>query len=195
MKGCDLMILMKDIIDDTNPLIREISEPVPLPLSAEDEQLALDMYEYLRNSQDEELSETYGLRPGVGLAAIQLGIKKRMCAILVYDFDDDGNIIDQTSYVLVNPKIVSYSERSAYLKDGEGCLSVLNEHQGYVPRHHKITVTAYDALTKKDIRIIARGYLAIVFQHEFDHFDGRLFYDHIDKANPFKRIPNAVEID
>lgn len=189
------MILMKDIIDDTNPLIREISEPVSLPLSDEDQQLALEMYEYLKNSQDEDLSEKYQLRPGVGLAAIQLGIKKRMCAILVYDFDDEGNIIDETSYVLVNPKIISYSERKAYLKDGEGCLSVLTEHQGYVPRHHKITVTAYDALTKQDIRIVVRGYLAIVFQHEFDHFDGRLFYDRIDKKYPFKPIPNAVEIE
>ncbi len=51
------MILLKDIIDDHNPLLREISEPVSLPLSKEDHQLLMDMYEYLQNSQDEEKSE------------------------------------------------------------------------------------------------------------------------------------------
>ena len=53
------MILMKDIIDDHHPLIREISQPVEMPLSQEDEQLLLDMHEFLVNSQDEVLSEKY----------------------------------------------------------------------------------------------------------------------------------------
>lgn len=188
------MILLKDIIDDHNPLLREISQPVELPLSNEDRQLLMDMYEYLQNSQDDEKSEALDLRPGVGLAAIQVGVKKRMCAILIYDYDEDGEIIDKTAYALVNPKIISHSERMAYLLDGEGCLSVNEEHEGYVPRYAKVTIKAYDALTNQEIKIVARGYEAIVYQHELDHFDGHVFYDHINQENPFAKIENALEI-
>jgi len=189
------MLLMKDIIDDKNPLLRKKSEEVALPLSKEDEKLLLDMYEYLENSQDEELSEKYDLRPGVGIAAPQLGVLKRMCAILVCDYDEEGNITHKTAYALANPKIISYTPKRAYLKDGEGCLSVNRNIEGYVPRAAKVTVKGYDALTKQEVTIVARGYLAIVFQHELDHFEGTLFYDHINKKEPFKKIEGALEID
>ncbi|MEG0277439.1 MAG: peptide deformylase, partial [Coprobacillus sp.] len=101
------MILMKDIVDDTNPLIRQISQPVDLPLSQEDRKVLMDMYEYLVNSQDEKLAEKYDLRPGVGMAAIQVGVLKRMCAIHVINYDDDGDIKSEDNYALVNPKVVS----------------------------------------------------------------------------------------
>lgn len=188
------MILVKDIIDDHNPLLREVSMPVSLPLSKEDRQTLMDMYEYLENSQDEEKSKALDLRPGVGLAAIQIGIKKRMCAILIYDYDEEGEIIGSTAYALVNPKIISHSMRKAYLKDGEGCLSVNENHDGYVPRYAKVTIQAYDALTDKNVTIVARGYEAIVYQHELDHFDGHVFYDHINKTDPFAPIADALEI-
>ena len=118
------MLLMKDIIDDHHPLIREISQPVEMPICQEDEQLLLDMHEFLVNSQDEEMSEKYHLRPAVGIAAVQVGVLKRMCAIHVLSYDDDGNVSKADDYALVNPKIVSYTEKGSYLKDGEGCLSV-----------------------------------------------------------------------
>ena len=188
------MLLMKDIIDDHNPTIREISQPVELPLSQEDEKLLLDMHEFLVNSQDEELSEKYQLRPAVGIAAVQLGILKRMCAIHVLTYDEDGNIKKADDYALVNPKIISYTEKPSYLQDGEGCLSVNEDVQGIVPRHAKVTVQGYDALTHQDVTIVARGFLSICLQHELDHFDGKLFYDHINKENPTAPIPNAVVI-
>ena len=188
------MILMKDIIDDHHPLIREISQPVEMPLSQEDEQLLLDMHEFLVNSQDEELSEKYQLRPAVGIAAVQLGILKRMCAIHVLTYDQDGNIKKADDYALVNPKIVSYTEKQSYLKDGEGCLSVNYDVQGYVPRYAKITVKGYDVLTDQEVKIVARGFLSICLQHELDHFEGVLFYDRIDKDNPLMPIENALII-
>ena len=77
------MLLMKDIIDDSNELIRTVSKEVELPLSKENHDLLMKMHEFLVASQDEELSEKYDLRPAVGIAAIQLGIPKRMCAIHV----------------------------------------------------------------------------------------------------------------
>ena len=189
------MILMKDIIDDHHPLIREISKPVEMPVSEEDEKLLLDMHEFLVNSQDEEMSKKYQLRPAVGIAAVQLGILKRMCAIHVLTYDDEGNIKKADDYALVNPKIVSYTEKQSYLKDGEGCLSVNDEVQGYVPRYAKVTVKGYDVLTDQEVKIVARGFLSICLQHELDHFEGTLFYDRINKENPLAPIPNAMVID
>ena len=190
-----MMLLMKDIVFDDSPLIREVSLPVELPLSKEDRKLILDMHEFLVNSQDEEISEKYQIRPGVGIAAVQLGVLKRMCAIHIIDFDEDGNIKNTTDYALVNPKVISYTEKKSYLKNGEGCLSVDKDVEGLVPRHAKITVEAYDALTDKEVKIVARGFLSICLQHELDHLDGKLFYDHIDKEHPTDPIQNAMIVE
>lgn len=189
------MLTMKDIIDDHNPKIRDISNEVPLPLSNEDRDLLLKMYEFLVNSQDPEISEKYDLRPAVGIAAIQLGIPKRMCAIHVLDYDSRGNVVKANDYALVNPKIISYTEKNSYLRDGEGCLSVNEEVKGFVPRHAKVTVVGYDLLTEQEVKIVARGFLAICLQHELDHFEGTLFYDRINKENPFAPIENAMVIE
>lgn len=189
------MLLMKDIIDDHDERIRQISQPVEMPLSKEDEQLLLDMHEFLVNSQDEEKSEKYQLRPAVGIAAVQLGILKRMCAIHVINYNHDGNIKNTDDYALVNPKIVSYTEKNSYLKDGEGCLSVNNDVAGLVPRHAKVTVKGYDVLTHQNVTIVARGFLSICLQHELDHFEGKLFYDRINKDNPTAPIPNAMIVE
>ncbi len=61
------MLTMKDIIDDHNKKIREVSKEVSLPLNEEDRNLLLKMHEFLVNSQDPEISEKYDLRPAVGL--------------------------------------------------------------------------------------------------------------------------------
>ena len=187
------MILMKDIIDDHHPLIREISQPVAMPLSQEDEQLLLDMHEFLVNSQDEDISEKYQLRPAVGIAAVQLGVLKRMCAIHVLTYDHDGNIKKADDYALVNPRIVSYTEKQSYLKDGEGCLSVNREVEGIVPRFARVTVTGFDT-EGKPVKYRVREELAIAFQHEIDHLHGILFVDYIDPKDPFKNIENMREI-
>ena len=189
------MITMKDIIDDHNEKIREVSKEVALPITNEERELLLQMHEFLVNSQDPETSEKYDLRPAVGIAAIQWGIPKRMTAIHVLDFDEDGNVIGADDYALVNPKIISHTEKQSYLKDGEGCLSVNDEVQGYVPRYAKVTVKGYDVLTDQEVKIVARGFLSICLQHELDHFEGTLFYDRINKENPLAPIPNAMVID
>jgi peptide deformylase len=189
------MLLMKDIINDKDKRIRTKSKDVTLPLSNEDRHTLQEMYTFLVNSQDPKISEEYGLRPAVGIAAIQLGIPKRMCAIYVCDYDEDGNITHSDSYGLVNPKIVSYTEKKSYLKSGEACLSVDEDMEGYVPRYAKVTVEGYDILTNSEVRIVARGFLSICLQHELDHFDGTLFYDRINKNAPLAPIPDAMVID
>ena len=77
------------------------------------------------------------------------------------------------------------------LECGEGCLSVDDNHPGYVYRTAKIIVKAFDAKQMKDVFVTARGYEAIVLQHELDHLDGVLYYDHINKKDPFVRLENS----
>ncbi|MCR0206230.1 peptide deformylase [[Clostridium] innocuum] len=178
-----------DIVKDTDAIVRTKSEVVKLPLTAEDEALLMDMLSYVRDSQDAELAEANNLRPAVGIAAIQLGVAKRMLAVVVPNDED----IDE--YALVNPRIISESVQRAYLKNGEGCLSVEKEHEGIVPRSARITVKGYDLLQKQEITIKAKNYLAIVLQHEIDHFSGTLFYDRINKQDPWREDPNAIVIE
>ena len=188
------MIINNDtIIKDNDPIIRTKSLPVQLPLSKEDEQLMIDMYNYVKESTDPELAEKKNLRPAVGISAIQVGIPKQMTAIICSDIDKYDNEVT-CEYCLVNPKIVSSSIEQSYLKSGEGCLSVEAEHEGYIYRSARIKVKAYDYLTKKEVTIRAHGYLAIVLQHEIDHFSGTLFYDHINSEDPFIKLDNAIEI-
>ena len=76
------------------------------------------------------------------------------------------------------------------MQSGEGCLSVDGVHNGYVYRHNKIQVKAFNVQTMKEEDITARGFEAIVLQHEYDHLDGLFFYDRIDKNKPNQILMN-----
>lgn len=181
-----------DIVLDSDPLLRAENVEVEVPLNKEDQEIIDNMYKYVKDSIDEEKQEKYGLKPAVGLAAPQVGYNKRMFIVRLETLEDDDIIVEE--YALVNPKIVSHSEQMSYVSSGEGCLSVEDVHEGHVYRSARITIEAYDALTKQNVTIRARGFLAIALQHEYDHLDGILFYDRIDKKDPFKIIENAIEI-
>ena len=172
------------IVKDNNPIMRKRSLPVDLPLSKEDKQTLDDMLEYLKKSQDEEYAKRHNIRAGVGMAAIQIGILKRMFVIY---YEKEEEVVQ---YQLVNPVIIESSIRKCALEEGEGCLSVDEVHEGYVHRYYKIKMKAYDALQDKEIVITAAGFDAVVLQHEYDHLNGILFYDHIDTLNPFKQLNN-----
>lgn len=186
-----MKIQTKDIVLDTQPLIRQHSEKVALPISDEDHQLALDLLEHVIRSQDDEIAEKEGIRPAVGIAAVQVGILKQILAIYVEMPEGEEDI----KLALANPHIVSHSVQQTYLGMGEGCLSVADDHPGYVPRYARIKVKAYDCLTNQEITFRAEGYLAIVLQHEMDHFKGVLFYDHINTKNPWEPIKDAIVIE
>ena len=188
------MFEVKPIVKDTNKLIRKKSKEVKEPFSEEDIAWALYLRDYLIFSSKEENCQQYDLRPGVGLASPQLGVLKRICAIRVEYFKEDETLDYVTEFAFINPKIVAHAQRMAYLLAGEGCLSVDGEHQGYVPRYAFVTVRGFDAITRQYLEVKFRGYDAIVIQHEIDHLDGILFYDRIDKQDPFKKIEGALEI-
>ncbi len=189
------MILINNdtIVKDDDPVVRTKSSPVALPLSSEDEELLRSMYQYVSDSTDEEKARENNLRPAVGISAIQLGIPRQLTAVIVREYDKNDEPVTY-EYMLANPRIISRSEQPAYLEGGEGCLSVAADHPGHVVRSARIKVKGYDLLTRKEVTIRARGYLAIVLQHEIDHFSGVLFYDRIDRSDPEKEIPGALVI-
>jgi peptide deformylase len=193
------MLLMKDVIREGNPTLTRRADEVVVPLTNDTKKVLTEMMEFLINSQDPEKGEELGLRPGVGLAAPQIDISKRMIAVLTGDERDEKFY----KLLLVNPKIISHSEALTYLPGGEGCLSVDRETTGLVPRYKKIRVRAYHYIPEKDelrkVEIRVSGYVAIVLQHEIDHLNGVLYVEklveHLD-AEPvvFKFEEEDIEI-
>lgn len=179
-----------DVVKDNNKILREKSLDVKLPLNKENKELLQSMYEGVKLSTSQDIEDIDKLKPASGLAAIQVGHKKRMLVVICDEYDKNDNLIHY-EYALVNPKVISRSIQLAALKNGEGCLSVEDFHEGYVYRNARIRVKAYDLLQDKEINIRARGYLAIVLQHELDHLDGVLYYDHIKKEDLYYTIEGA----
>ncbi len=182
-----VLITMDNIIREGNPTLRARAKAVSFPMSDGQKQLAHEMMEFLENSQNPELAEKYKLRAGVGLAAPQVDVSIRMTAVLVPDENDKPLF----KHILVNPTILSESVKMAALSEGEGCLSVDRDIPGYVPRHDRITLRWYDLDGNKHVDKL-RDYPAIVCQHEIDHLNGVLFFDHINKKNPFNVDENTV---
>lgn len=183
---------MKDIVRDGNHVLRQQASKLQFPLSDDEQKLAKDMMEYLEISQDPEQCEKYQLRAGVGLAAPQVGISKQMAAVLVPPTEENG--APEFKDVIVNPVIISESVQSGALTEGEGCLSVDTDVPGYVPRHDRITLR-YQDVTGEMHTVRLKHYPAIVCQHEIDHLHGTLFYDHINKNQPFTAPEDTVMIN
>jgi peptide deformylase len=131
-------------------------------------------------SQIDEYSKKYNLRPGMGLAFVQVGVSKR--AFVICNENDEGKF---DKYIIINPEIISMSEEMIYVGEGEGCLSVNREVEGIVPRHARITIKAYDT-DGKEFTLRVREDLAVAFQHEIDHLNGIMFTDHINPKCPYK---------
>ena len=183
------LIDMDDIIREGNPTLRAVAEDVTFPLSDQEIILGEKMMQFLHHSQDPVMAEKLGLRGGVGLAAPQLDISKRIIAVLVPNPEGaDGNPPNEAyslQEVMYNPKGVAHSVQDAALGDGEGCLSVDRNVPGYVVRHARVTVEYFTKDGEKK-RIKLKGYNSIVVQHEIDHTNGIMFYDRINPNNPFE---------
>jgi len=123
----------------------------------------------------DNMGETMYQAPGIGLAAIQVGIDR---SLLIYDISPQDE--DRSMKVLVNPRIIE--NEGEVLSENEGCLSV-PEYRSNVKRFASILVEAYDR-NEKLLRFEAHDFLSIVLQHEIDHLNGKLF---IDRISPLKR--------
>ncbi len=150
---------IKPLIILPDPILRQVSKPIET-MDGEVKKLADDMLETMYDA------------PGIGLAAIQIGVARRM---LVLDVSKDGE--DKKPLVFINPEIVASSDaRSVY---EEGCLSI-PDYYAEVERPAGITVKHLDRDGKEQL-MEADGLLATCLQHEIDHLNGVLFIDHISK--------------
>lgn len=122
----------------------------------------------------EDMIETMREAPGVGLAAPQIGISKRIIVVEFGDEEDDS--VPKQLYVMINPEIVKQSRDS--IPGIEGCLSVPGL-VGKVRRSSVVTVRGQD-INGNPIKVRSQGWLARIFQHEIDHINGVLYSDRAD---------------
>ncbi|MBU0991294.1 MAG: peptide deformylase [Proteobacteria bacterium] len=161
-----------EIITYPDSRLSEMSEPVKV-IDEEVKRLVEDM------------ADTMFEAPGLGLAAVQVGILKK---ILVYS--DQPEAENKSYKVLINPEIVKSDGK--HLSENEGCLSV-PEFRSNVQRAAKVSVKALN-LQNEPVEINAEGMLAVVLQHEIDHLNGILFIDRISslKRQIYKRKVNKL---
>ena len=149
---------IQKIITEPNTLLRKISEPV--------EKIDNNLKSFMK-----DMIETMYEAPGIGLAAVQLGILRR---VIVIDISKDEN---KNPLFIVNPKILNISKEKTIYE--EGCLS-LPGHFAEIERPAECTLEYLDFNGKKK-KLKANGLLATCIQHEIDHLDGILFIDYLSK--------------
>ncbi|MCX4186577.1 peptide deformylase [Methylophaga sp. OBS4] len=156
-----------NILHFPDPRLRKKAEPIA-EVTDDIRQLAEDMLETMYDA------------PGIGLAANQVDIQRR---IIVIDISEDKS----DPLVLINPEIL-YKEGEREFE--EGCLSVPEAYEAVI-RADKVKVKAVN-LQGEDIEFDAEGLLATCVQHEIDHLDGKLFIDYLSNLKR-QRIRKRLE--
>jgi peptide deformylase len=150
-----------DIIRAPDPLLRRPSSPVER-IDADLKRLVHDM-----------LTTMYKA-PGVGLAAVQVGVPRRLLVMDIVKNDTDP----KNPIAMLNPEIVEVIGTDMRMHE-EGCLSIPDIY-AELERHSKVRVSYMD-MTGKQTEMICADMLATVVQHEIDHLNGKLFIDHLSK--------------
>jgi peptide deformylase len=153
---------IRDIVLMGDPVLREVAEEVE-HFDAELRSLVRDMFETMYHAD------------GIGLAAPQIGLGRRVLVIDLRREDEDDRQI-----ALINPRIVWKSDRTE--KQSEGCLSIPGLEE-VVERPAEVHVEAHDP-HGEPVQLEADELLARAIQHEIDHLDGILF---LDRVSPLKR--------
>ena len=151
---------LREIITVPNPLLKQVSTPVEGGVTDE-----------LRALMDDMLETMYEA-PGIGLAAVQIGVPKR---IIVMDISKEEDVQEPRHFV--NPEILWASEETVPYE--EGCLSV-PEIFDQVERPAKVRLR-YLNYQGETIEEEAEGIYAVCIQHEMDHLEGVLFIDHLSR--------------
>lgn len=158
-----------------DPILRKISKPVK-EITPRTKALI------------EDLSESLKEYDGVGLAAVQVGVLKRIAIVNIPEFDEDNNMIETDDIVIVNPVSIDILDDDVQTGN-EGCLSIPDKC-AKVTRPNHILLKAYDE-NLEAYELEAYGLLARAIQHECDHMDGILY---IDKAEgPLMDADKAFE--
>jgi len=158
---------IRPIFETPDPVLRQISKPVEV-FDAELKALIADMFETMYHA------------PGIGLAAVQVGVPIRLLVMDLQepsDPDDPESPVVKEPRVFINPEVLSRSDHEvAYT---EGCLSVPDQY-AEVMRPDRIRARWLDEHGKKHEKDLD-GLLAVCLQHEMDHLEGILFIDHLSK--------------
>ena len=162
---------LRDILILPDPRLRQVSDPVKT-VDADLRRLVEDMFATMYDA------------PGIGLAAIQVGVPKRLITLDLAKKDDKPE-----PQVIINPEIVWVSEEKD--KYEEGCLSI-PEYYEEVERPAQVKVKYLD-LDWKPHEVEASGLLATCLQHEIDHLNGVLFIDHISKLKRDRVIKKFIK--
>ena len=133
----------------------------------------------------EDMFETMYDAPGIGLAAIQLAVPKRIITLDLSKKEEQ-----QQPWVLVNPEILWRSEQTATHE--EGCLSIPEIYEE-VERPKQVRVRYLD-LEGRDQELEAKGLLATCLQHEIDHLNGVLFIDHISRLKRARIVKKFTKV-
>ena len=152
------------IVEVPDPRLRQISSPVE-KVDADVRALVADMF------------ETMYAAPGIGLAAIQVGVAKRILVIDLQEPEEEGGEPVRDPRVFINPEILEHSDRDVPYT--EGCLSVPDQY-AEVDRPDRIRARWLD-LDGKVREEQIEGLLATCLQHEMDHLNGVLFIDHLSR--------------
>jgi len=150
---------VRDIVKLPDPILKTVSKPVAAV--TDDVRALMD-----------DMLETMYAAPGIGLAAVQIGVPKR---VVVMDLSRDEG--PRNPMFFVNPEIVSSSEET--IEHEEGCLSI-PEIYDKVTRPAEVKVRYLDRFGKEQERL-CDGLLAICIQHEVDHLNGILFIDYLSR--------------
>ena len=149
---------MRKILLIPHPTLRKKAEEIK-EIKEEDFLIAKEMIEIMNRA------------PGVGLAATQIGILKKIITVNIQD--EKKNIKKQ--YILFNPRIISYSKKTNIME--EGCLSI-PEQFAEIERSEEVTIE-YINEKKKIVKKRVKGIESRVLQHEIDHLSGKLFIDYL----------------
>ena len=155
---------MRSIIEAPDPVLRQISEPVAEVTSAH-RKLIADMF------------ATMYAAPGIGLAAIQVGVPERILVIDLQEVKEEGAEPVREPRVFINPEIVEASQELKVYN--EGCLS-LPEQYAEIERPARVRARWMDEKGKTQEQELD-GLLAVCLQHEMDHLEGILFVDHLSR--------------
>ena len=152
------------IVEVPDPRLRQISVPVE-DVTDETRALIRDMF------------ETMYAAPGIGLAAIQVGVPKRILVIDLQEPEEEGGEPVRDPRLFINPEILENSDREVPYT--EGCLSIPDQY-AEVDRPDRIRVRWLDETGAPREEVI-EGLLGVVLQHEMDHLNGILFIDHLSR--------------
>jgi peptide deformylase len=155
---------LRPILVLPDPRLKEVSQPVAT-IDSEVRTLARDMLETMYDA------------PGIGLAAIQIGVARRIVVTDVAKPAEEGEPQVREPMVFINPEIVWSSPETRVYE--EGCLSI-PEYYEEVERPDRVRVRYLD-LEGKTQELEADGLLATCLQHEIDHLNGVLFIDHLSR--------------